>query len=269
MNVSVTSTHSETLARSSASGRSGLTESDSSNENSSGSAGDRVSISGSAKALYVQSTAAERQAAMTQDELRSLYSQTNSELVAFGHVIANRDYNRAEMLPDTDDPERLETVHKAIDYAHSLAHSPSNRAPNPFEGLDRKDLSGIVYDDTGTFTTAERYAAYGEMKRQDYDYFSKLAMAREMSEPDRREYYKGILDYLDGLSPVEKVPYKDTHRDTMNGFLQAEIHRWGPIGSDASSNVLLGQLMQQEDPPSQMPPLSDAEEYIKAILEGH
>jgi hypothetical protein len=32
--------------------------------------------------------------------------------------------------------------------------------PNPFAGLSREQLSAITNDESGTFTTTERYAAY-------------------------------------------------------------------------------------------------------------
>lgn len=60
--------------------------------------------------------------------------------------------------------------------------------------MARNSLSAVVYDDLGDYTEAERYAAYGELQRQDETYFSSL-YAKITNGGDNRQIFKGILDY--------------------------------------------------------------------------
>ena len=94
--------------------------------------------------------------------------------------------------------------------------------------MPRNDLSAMVYDDTNTYSEAERYAAYVELSKQDYEYFSQLS-ARTANNDDNRELFKGILEYFDELPPVEKAAYPEGHRETMQNLLDKEIEHWGPL----------------------------------------
>lgn len=192
-------------------------------------AGESVSISSSAQAMYNLSSAADRQASMTPSELRQLYNKTQlHDIPNFGQLISSRNYNAEDLLPQTDNPERIAKAQQAIDFAIGLSYLPPKHKPNPFAGMARSDLSAMVYDDTNTYSDAERYAAYGEMKKQDQAYFSQLS-ARTANNNDNRELFKGILEYFDALPPVEKSAYPEGHRDTMQGLLDKEVERWGPL----------------------------------------
>lgn len=191
-------------------------------------ASESVSISSSAQALYNLSSAAERQASMTPGELNRLYTKGQNDVYEFGVMISRRNYNEKDLLPKTDDPERLSVAQQSIDFAIGLSYLPPKNVPNPFAGMARNDLSAMVYDDTNTYSEAERYAAYVELSKQDYEHFSKL-FAKTEHNNDRRELYAGILEYFDALPPVEKAAYPEGHRDTMQGLLDKEVERWGPL----------------------------------------
>ena len=94
--------------------------------------------------------------------------------------------------------------------------------------MDRNVLSAIVYDDTNTYSDVERYAAYGELSKQDHMYVTQLSAKIQQSN-DRREVYSGLLEYFDALPPVEKAAYPEGHRETMQNLLDKEIERWGPL----------------------------------------
>lgn len=189
---------------------------------------ENVSISGAAQALYAQRSAAERQSSMSQSQLKSLHANTWDNLYSFSQSIANRSYSKEAMLPNTDDPARLEMAQKSLDYAVSLHQSPPGRASNPFAGMERNDLSAVVYDDSGTFTMAERYAASAELRMQDETRFSALA-AKLKPGGDNCEVFKGILEYFDDLPLIEKSAYTDGYRDSINDRLQEQIKQWGPL----------------------------------------
>lgn len=185
-----------------------------------------VSISSSAQALYVQGSASERQSTMSQSELKQLHSSTWSDIYNFSHRLASRSYSEDELLPQTTDPDRLELGKKSLEYAVSLHQSPQGKASNPFAGVARSDLSAVVYDDSGTYTMAERYAASVELRAQTTEYFSGLS-TKLTNGGDNREFFKSILDYFDDLSPVEKAAYPDGYRESIDGFYQEEQKKWG------------------------------------------
>lgn len=229
MNISIQSYQTNYLAKPSPLGKT-ATEADTVNGGVSvgQSSGETLSISGQAKALYNLSSAAERQATMSSSELNRLYAKGQRDIYDFGHLIASRNYNEEDLLPDTDDSERLAVARQALDFAIGLSYIPPKHNPNPFAGMARSDLSAIVYDDTNTYSEVERYAAYGELSKQDYEYFSAL-FAKTQHSDDRRELYKGILEYFDALPPVEKAAYPEGHRETVQGLLDKQVERWGPL----------------------------------------
>lgn len=191
-------------------------------------AGESVSISNSAQALYNLSSAAERQASMTSSELNQLYTKGQSVVHEFSYVISNQNYNEKDLLPKTDNPERLAAARQALDYAVGLSYLPPRHSANPFAGMDRNDLSAIVYDDTNTYSDVERYAAYGELSKQDHIYVTQLSVKIQQSN-DRREVFASLLEYFDALPPVEKSAYPEGHRESMQSLLDKEVERWGPL----------------------------------------
>ena len=197
-------------------------------ENTNSSTAATVSISSSAQARYIQSSATERQAAMSQGELKQLHSSTWSDIYNFSQLLGSKNYNKDDLLPQTDDPARLELGKKSLEYAISLHQSPPGNASNPFAGMARNDLSAVVYDDSGTYTMAERYAASAELRMQDEAYFSSLS-AKLTNGGDNRDFFKSILDYFDDLPPVEKAAYPDGHRDSIDSLYQEQLDQWGPL----------------------------------------
>ncbi len=128
--------------------------------------------------------------------------------------------------------------------------------------MARNDLSAIVYDDSGIYTDAERYAAYGELTHQDSVYFTKLA-TKITNGGDNREFYKGILDYLDELSPVEKAAYPDGHRDFYDRLYQEQLDLWGSLAllkqpTEEDSEMLSESIFKKGQ---------SSEEMLQALLE--
>lgn len=92
-------------------------------ENTNSSTAATVSISSSAQARYIQSSAIERQTSMSQSELKSLYAKGQKDIYNFGHLIAGGSYNKDDLLPKTDDPARLTLGQKSLDWAIGLSQS--------------------------------------------------------------------------------------------------------------------------------------------------
>ena len=199
-----------------------------SSENLGSGAAETVSISSSARALYNLSSAGERQVSKSESDLKGLYEKGQSNVYSFGQLIAGGNYNKEDLLPQSDDPDRLALGQQSLDYAIGLAQRPPENVPNPFEGMARNGLSAIVYDDSGTYTDAERYAAYAELGKQDEAHFSRL-YAKVMNGGDNREIFKSIIDYFDDLPLVEKASYPDGFRDSIDNLYQEQTQQWGSL----------------------------------------
>ncbi|MGX5797574.1 hypothetical protein ACWHY4_28110 [Pseudomonas sp. E2-15] len=221
-----------------------------------------VTISDSARALYALSNADDKQASMSNRDLKGQYAKGQSDMYNFGQRIAGGNLNNEDLLPKTDDPTRLALGLQSLDYAIGLSKLPPEKLPNPFEGMARNGLSNIVYDDSGTYTDAERYAAYGELSKQDETYFSKL-YANITNGGDNSEIFKGIMDYFDDLPGVEKAAYPDGFRDSIKSLYQEQLGQSGPLAllrqsTENDSDKLSPSFFNKEQSPEQM---------LQAVLE--
>lgn len=98
-------------------------------------------------------------------------------------------------LPESDDPARLQLAKQAANYI--LAKS--NESPmysdasseNPFANLGRKTLSKISFDDSGAYTSAERFAAFAEIEHRDGEFNSQVSA--QISAMSRQDENKSAL----------------------------------------------------------------------------
>lgn len=87
----------------------------------------------------------------------------------------------AEILsekPNSVNEERVAISEQAANYLLSKYYNtespyPDASSENPFAGLDRHSLSKIAFDDSGDFTSPERYLAFMEMTENDIDFRNK------------------------------------------------------------------------------------------------
>jgi hypothetical protein len=221
-----------------------------------------VSISNAGQALYIQNSATARQATMTKGELNQLYANTWSDVYNFSLMLASKNYNKDDYLPKTNEPARLELGQRSLEYAISLHQSPQGDTPNPFTGMARNNLSAVVYDDSGTYTMAERYAASVELRRQDEAYFSKL-ITKITNGGNNREFFKGIWDYFDDLPPVEKSPYPDSYRASIDSLYQEQLDLWGPFDQVKQSTKESGERSSE----SLFKLGQSPQEMLQAVLE--
>ncbi|GKW22840.1 hypothetical protein PEC311524_04340 [Pectobacterium carotovorum subsp. carotovorum] len=120
------------------------------------------------------------------------------EIVANGKGNAEADYLKDS--PKSDDEARLALAKQAADYVVS---GESGR--NPFEGVERKTLSAIAYDESGSFTTSERYAAYLQLGKQDNSFENAVYSATSMGlDGDDIVALKSKLILISGMSDAEK-----------------------------------------------------------------
>ena len=118
-------------------------------------------------------------------------------------------------LPDSQDPARLELARQAVDFVLTEKN-------NPFAGLSREKLSHIAYEDTGAFTSAERYAAFKEIDERDSDYY------RSVLEQEAYELNSGTMK--DSLLFLMRAKYRVSQsmskaEQVANGEMSAETLR--------------------------------------------
>ncbi|MBT2771182.1 hypothetical protein J7J47_02915 [Halomonas sp. ISL-60] len=90
--------------------------------------------------------------------------------------------------PNSANEERIAISEQAANYLLSKYYNAEplyleSSSENPFAGLDRHSLSKIAFDDSGDFTSPERYLAFMEMTENDIDFRNKgFELAQEKQE---------------------------------------------------------------------------------------
>lgn len=75
-------------------------------------------------------------------------------------------------LPPVQDPARLEQARQATEYYRG-------RGPSPFTGLSHEELAAIKFDDSGSHTINERFAATKEINARSYRWKMQFLEARD------------------------------------------------------------------------------------------
>jgi hypothetical protein len=115
---------------------------------------------------------------------------------------------QAPVLDDLSSLSSTARINEA-EQAVAFALAQCNRrhaAINPFGGRSRQELCCVVFDASGTYSLAERYAAFEAMRQSDSDFFIKL-IATTRGVTERRIVFLGLLEHYDRLLPVEKSIY--------------------------------------------------------------
>ncbi len=98
-------------------------------------------------------------------------------------------------LPESNDPARLQLAKQAANYilAKSSESPMYNDASseNPFANLGRKTSSNISFDDSGAYTSAERFAAFAEIEHRDGEFNSQVSA--QISAMSRQDESKSAL----------------------------------------------------------------------------
>lgn len=241
MSISINSSRSEQLAKATQTVKSDAENKQtktSGTESPIQSTGDKVSISGQGSMLSAQNQALDRQASMTPKELHSLRSRTQDDMMKFDKFFSGSpSADRSQFLPKTDDPERLALAQKAIDFSVAIHQSPPGKAPNPYASMDRDKLSAMAYDDSGAFSEAERYAAFGALQKQDFDHLNRLT-DQANAAGDNSIMYKGLLDYFDEMTPVEQAGFEEGWRVRIEDLLKNPNDTYAKKDSNAAFNNL-------------------------------
>lgn len=153
-------------------------------------------------------------------------------------------------LPENYSAERSELFYKSVQYMVDVADGkyPKN---NPFAGLGRDTLVAIQ-EDEGNFTEMERAAAGRAKYELDQAYFGRI-FAYTDSTRDLRVLFRGYLEYLDNLTPVERLAYPDNehelvaerlaHAQKETGSLPEDFSLWKYVNWDPKGRLNLEALL--------------------------
>lgn len=122
-------------------------------------------------------------------------------------------------IPKSDDPDRLARAKQATSYIYK-------QGPNPFANLSRDQLTAIIYDDSGAYTTNERVAAGGEQQSQDTKYWQPI-FAKAEATGDYRESFEAGIAFFDRLSPIEQSYRPADYKLKMFSLLEQEEAKHG------------------------------------------
>lgn len=172
----------------------------------------------------VATRAGERDANTSRYELSKIARATIEKL--FGEVYQkNKAIDDAE-VPSSDDPQRLVQAQQATDYTHGKGH-------NPFKDMPSDQLALIIYDESGTFTTNERRAAYDESYSQHIAWKTAIcAKAMDDYHRDRKissGLYQEVLDHYRALPPIEESQLLEGYEADFQNLIDQN-------GSDSTPN---------------------------------
>lgn len=191
----------------------------------------------------------DEQSQLSRDQLSELHKQWLGPHGVFATFSAEVE-RLGRQAPALDDlsslgsAERTNEAERAVAFA--LAQSNRRRAVNnPFGSRPRQDLCCVVFNETGAYTLAERYAAYEAMRQSDSDFFIKL-IATTRGVTERRIVFRGLLEHYDRLLPIEKSIYPEAYRDVQQTHLDREEGLYGPLILGDSLHNLLSRMTPLE-----------------------
>jgi hypothetical protein len=105
-------------------------------------------------------------------------------------------------VPPSSDPRRLSQARQATEALYG-------RAPNPFAGWSRAELSAIVYDESGAYTINERYAAANQRTELDQKFWAPV-FQRALDSGDWKPVITAALVFYASLSAWSRPPIRTT-----------------------------------------------------------
>ncbi|MFV3403302.1 hypothetical protein ACNFIC_05025 [Pseudomonas sp. NY15463] len=188
--------------------------------------------------------AAKRDASTDRSGLKAIAEQVTRAIhsPAFEQSKTARD----AQIPASDNPQRLEQAQQATSFLN-------NKGSNPFTGLSMEQLSLIVYDDSGAFTTNERRAALLETGAQE-EAWSRAVSQKLMDEYNRDghmspETIQGVLDYYKALPPIMEAQLPDEYEQDLNKLIDYAEKQQSSSKDQLQSllDLVLAQRLERSD----------------------
>jgi hypothetical protein len=162
--------------------------------------------------------AAARDASLSRKEFGAKASELLSKISGDGYF-ANKKANDAE-VPDTQDPGLLARADNATQFVNG-------NGKNPFAGMSSDQLSLIIYDDSGGFTTNERRAAWSESSDQEYAWRQKVVASSiaEYNETGKlTKFFTAALEHYKELPVIEQAQYPDSYEAKLQGWIALDFN---------------------------------------------
>lgn len=162
--------------------------------------------------------AAARDSSLSRKELGAKASELLSKISGDGYF-ANKKLNDAE-VPDTQDPELLARAANATQFVNGSGK-------NPFAGMSSDQLSLIIYDDSGSFTTNERRAAFSESFDQESAWRQKVvanAMAEYNGTGKLTKFFTAALEHYKDLPAIEQAQYPNSYEAKLQGWIALDFN---------------------------------------------
>ena len=203
---------------------------------STGSTGTSSTVSNLARQLSEAAVRAEtRDTSLSHKELGQKATALLNQITGDSYF-ANKAQHNAE-VPNTDDPELLARAKQATSFVNGSGS-------NPFKGMSRDQLALITYDDSGTFTTNERRAAWEEAYSQEEAWRQK-AVAKAMDEYNRTgkltNFFSEVLEHYKSLPAIEQAQYPEDYSADLQQKIDLDFnymtHRAEGKGSSATSLI--------------------------------
>lgn len=162
--------------------------------------------------------AAARDSSLSRRELGEKASELLSKISGDSYF-ANKKAIDAE-VPDTQDPELLARADNATQFVNG-------NGKNPFAGMSSDQLSLIIYDDSGSFTTNERRAAWSESFDQESVWRQKVAasaMAEYNGTGKLTKSFTAALEHYKDLPAIEQAQYPDSYEAKLQGWIALDFN---------------------------------------------
>lgn len=162
--------------------------------------------------------AAARDSSLSRKELGAKASELLSQISGDGYF-ANKKAIDAE-VPDTQDPELLERARNATQFVNG-------NGKNPFAGMSSDQLSLIIYDDSGSFTTNERRAAWSESFDQESAWRQKVvanSIAEYRETGKLTKFFTEALEHYKGLPAIEQAQYPNSYEAKLQGWIALDFN---------------------------------------------
>lgn len=162
--------------------------------------------------------AAARDSSLSRKALGEKASELLSKISGDGYF-ANKKANDAE-VPDTQDPGLLARAENATQFVNG-------NGKNPFAGMSSDQLSLIIYDESGSFTTNERRAALSESFDQESAWRQKVvanAMAEYNGTGKLTKFFTAALEHYKDLPAIEQAQYPNSYEAKLQGWIALDFN---------------------------------------------
>jgi hypothetical protein len=176
-----------------------------------------VTVSVSSFGSRLSRAAADFEGASAKLNLRQLGDKVRDTIARISYPLTDQNrMEKAREVPEPADAAALSSASAASAYVADLS------TPNPFAGRSRDQLSAIVNDESGTFTTNERYAAHRQANEEEQAWRSR-AVADAMNEYHRSGKLTNF--FSSALTHFNELPRADQSLSPANyaADLQAKI----------------------------------------------